>query len=70
MKTIWLLALLGIAQEDTLARRAAAIRPTAAEGRWREVPWVASLREGRELAQREDLPVFVWAVDDDPLERC
>jgi len=72
MKTLWILSLSlsVLRQDETLARRAEAIRPTAAEARWREIPWVASVAEGREAAQKEDLPLFVWAADDDPLERC
>jgi hypothetical protein len=68
--TLVLLAPSQAAQEELLARRAAAIRPSPSEDRWREIPWIASLREAKAAAEREDLPLFVWAADDDPLERC
>ena len=53
-----------------LTRRADAVRPTAAELRWQEIPWLISLVEARDLAQKERRPILVWAADDDPFGRC
>ncbi|MFN4259341.1 MAG: hypothetical protein ACK4RK_08575 [Gemmataceae bacterium] len=53
-----------------LEQRANAIRPSAAELRWQQVPWLASLVEAQATATREKRPLFVWTLDDDPFERC
>lgn len=55
---------------DKIRQRAAAIRPTAEESRWTEIPWVCSVIEGQRLAREERRPIMYWHVDDDPLERC
>lgn len=49
---------------------AEAIRPTAGELRWQQVPWVTDLSAGQRLAQAEKRPIFLWVTGDDPLERC
>jgi hypothetical protein len=54
----------------TLEQRAAAIRPSAAETRWQQVPWLGSLVEARAAARAEKRPVLVWTLDEDPFERC
>jgi hypothetical protein len=54
----------------SLEERAAAIRPSAAETRWQQVPWLGSLVEARAAARAEKRPVLVWALDEDPFERC
>ena len=56
--------------EDDLARRAAAVKPSASELTWSKVPRVLSLAESRKMAQQEKRPIFLWAAGDDPLERC
>jgi hypothetical protein len=53
-----------------LAQRAEAIRPTAAELRWQQIPWLGSLVEARAAARSEKRPVVVWTLDEDPFERC
>jgi hypothetical protein len=53
-----------------LADRAAAIRPTAEEMRWQQIPWVDSLVEASEQAKRENRPILVWTLDENPFERC
>src|SRR5205823_2730040 len=55
---------------EGLARRAAMIRPTAAESIWQTIPWLTSAAEAQRQAQREKRPIFVWMLDEDPLERC
>ena len=58
-----------LAPED-LAQRAAAIRPALEDLRWQQVPWLDSLTAARDAARQEKRPIFVWAPDDDPFERC
>lgn len=53
-----------------LRERAAAVRPTAAESRWMQIPWVRSVIDGQRMAREERRPIMYWHVDDDPLERC
>jgi hypothetical protein len=55
---------------EELYRRADAIRPTAAELRWQQIPWLGSLVEARAVASAEKRPVVVWTLDEDPFERC
>lgn len=55
---------------DELERKAALIRPTAAEKRWTEIPWMSSVVEAQKVAQAEKRPLLVWISDDDPLDRC
>lgn len=64
------LAMASDAEFDKLKQRAAAIRPSAEESRWTEIPWVRSAIEGQRLAREERRPIMYWHVDDDPLERC
>ena len=56
--------------EQTLAKRAAAIKPAPEELRWQQIPWLTDLAEGQRLAQAERRPIFLWVTGDDPLERC
>ena len=37
------------------------------ENRWRQVPWVPSLWEGIEIAAQKKKPMFIWAMNGDPL---
>ena len=55
---------------EDLARRAAVIKPSAAELKWQQIPWVLDLAKGQQLAREEKRPIFLWAAGDDPLERC
>ncbi len=43
------------------------IRPAAAELRWRAVPWQSDLREACRLAREQGKPVFLWAMNGNPL---
>jgi hypothetical protein len=60
----------GRPRRAALEDRAAAIRPTAGEMRWQQIPWLGSLVEAREQARREKRPILVWTLDEDPFERC
>ena len=55
---------------EAQARRAALIKPAAAEVRWRQVPWLIDLAEGQKRARAEGRPILLWVTGDDPLERC
>lgn len=61
----------GLAESPvSLEARAKAIRPTAEETRWQQIPWLRSVTEGQKVALAEKRPIMYWHVDDDPLERC
>jgi hypothetical protein len=58
-----------------LQRRAASLRPTAADLRYQQIPWQIDLAEGVRAARTEKRPLFLWAAggrdrDGLPLERC
>jgi hypothetical protein len=37
------------------------------ETKWQEIPWLPSLGEGIQLANEKKKPLFVWAMNGDPL---
>lgn len=43
------------------------IQPRANESRWRQVPWIPGLWEGIEIAEKAKKPMFIWAMNGDPL---
>jgi hypothetical protein len=43
------------------------IVPTAAELKWRALPWRPTLREGVEAAHREEKPVLLYVMNGHPL---
>jgi hypothetical protein len=43
------------------------IRPKAEESKWLEIPWQTDLWEGRRLAMAEGKPIFLWAMNGNPL---
>jgi hypothetical protein len=45
----------------------ALIKPRAAEEKWAQIPWIASLWEARQLAAREGKPILLWEMDGHPL---
>ena len=55
---------------NRLAREAAVIRPNAAESMWQQIPWISSAVEAQHLAEEEKRPIFLWMLDENPLERC
>jgi hypothetical protein len=55
---------------DDFGRLQAAIKPQPGESRWREIPWLTSVREARERSVREDKPIVIFtAADGSPLSR-
>jgi hypothetical protein len=55
---------------ESLARRAAVIKPIPDELRWQQIPWLTDLAEAQKQARAERRPIFLWVTGDDPLERC
>lgn len=53
-----------------LVERADRLRPSSAETRWMQIPWIRSVVEAEKIARTENRPIMYWHVDDDPLERC
>jgi len=58
-----------------LERRAAPLRPSAADLRFQQIPWLTDPAEALRQAQSERRPLFFWAAggrdrDGIPLERC
>lgn len=47
-----------------------ALRPRAAEERWKQIPWVSDVAEAVKAARREHRAILLWVSRDDPLERC
>ena len=43
------------------------IFPVANEEKWRETAWIPSIWAGIELAQQKQKPIFLWAMNGDPL---
>ena len=46
---------------------AAFIRPAADELRWRAIPWLTDLREATTQAAEQGKPIFLWAMNGNPL---
>ena len=62
--------------EETFAELFATCKPWAhssdglagqSEEPWTEVNWLGELWEGRQLAAREEKPIFIWAMNGHPL---
>ena len=49
------------------ARLHAAIKPRPEELRWTEIPWEADLWVARERAREAGKPIFMWAMNGNPL---
>jgi hypothetical protein len=43
------------------------IKPKAAEEKWAQIPWMASLWQARQRAAREGKPILLWEMDGHPL---
>jgi hypothetical protein len=48
-------------------RNYAHISATEDELRWRDIPWIPDLWEGRARAAETGRPLFIWAMNGDPL---
>jgi hypothetical protein len=63
------------AKWQLLERRAAPLRPSAADLRYQQIPWLTDPAEALRQARSERRPMFFWAAggrdrDGIPLERC
>ena len=52
---------------EQFERLHALIKPKAAEEKWAQIPWLASLWEARQRAAREGKPILLWEMDGHPL---
>ena len=43
------------------------ISPVASEEKWRQTAWIPGIWEGITLAQEKKKPIFLWAMNGDPL---
>jgi len=43
------------------------VRPKPEESKWLDIPWQTDLWEGRRLAMAEGRPIFLWAMNGNPL---
>jgi hypothetical protein len=60
---------------QVLERRAAPLRPSAADLRYQQIPWLVDPAEALKQARSEGRPMFLWVAggrdrDGVPLERC
>jgi hypothetical protein len=55
---------------DALTKRAALLKPASTQLKWQRIPWLGSLVQAQQIAQREGRPLFLWVSSDDPLDRC
>ena len=59
--------LLPTAAETNFRELLAFIRPKPAELRWQAIPWQTDLREACRLAEASGKPIFLWAMNGNPL---
>ena len=57
----------GVSGDASFRELLAFIRPRPGEVRWRAIPWRTDLREACRLAAQEDRPIFLWAMNGNPL---
>ena len=43
------------------------IQPKPSELRWQEIPWQTDIREACRLATEQGKPIFLWAMNGNPL---
>ena len=43
------------------------IKPSTSEEKWRETPWIPSIHDGRKMSVAKNKPIFLWAMNGDPL---
>lgn len=62
-------------ERTELLKKAAAVRPAAADFAWQQIPWHSEAAAALKEAKAENRPLFVWLAggrdrDGSPLERC
>jgi hypothetical protein len=53
--------------EATFDKLIETIFPKSEEEKWRQTPWVPSISTGRQMAHQRKRPLFLWAMNGDPL---
>ena len=43
------------------------IKPSTSEQKWRETPWIPNIHDGRKISVAKNKPIFLWAMNGDPL---
>ncbi len=43
------------------------VLPSDDDTTWRQVPWIPSLWQGMQIAAKKNKPMFIWAMNGDPL---
>ncbi|MGH2355029.1 MAG: hypothetical protein ACRDI2_03210 [Chloroflexota bacterium] len=43
------------------------VRPKPEEVKWQAIPWQTDLWDARRLAQQQGKPIFLWAMNGNPL---
>ncbi len=64
---VLLIALLALANAQTLDQRIAGILPKPEDERWLQINWQSDLMKARAEAQRLGRPLFLWVMDGHPL---
>lgn len=64
-----------IPEREALLKKAAGIRPPAADFVWQQIPWHIDAANALKEARAESRPLLVWMAggrdrDGSPLERC
>lgn len=64
-----------VPERAELLKKAAAVRPAAADFAWQQIPWHTEAAPVLKEARAENRPLFVWLAggrdrDGSPLERC
>ena len=57
----------GAIDAGTFGETMAFLRPKAEEMRWASIPWQTDLWEARRLAAETGKPIFMWAMNGNPL---
>ena len=55
------------ASEASFRRLHKSIFPAPGEEKWRRTPWIPSIATGLRMAQQRKRPIFLWAMNGDPL---
>lgn len=55
---------------EELNKLAATVKPTPAENKWQQIPWITDVNEGRRLAKEEKRPLLLWTIFGEPLDEC
>ncbi len=52
---------------DTFRQTMAAVQPRPEDMQWATIPWQTDLWEARRLAAEQGKPIFLWAMNGNPL---